>query len=863
MKQKERNIFAYLLACLMIFSFAATSLAQDKPKKYVLILHSYHKGQHWNEEIIKGIESVLKDNEQNIEHYHEYMDTKRFSDERHIENLHQLLRYKYRNQTFDAIISSDDHAFNFLLKNSETLFPETPIVFCGVNRFDKSSIVGRKWITGVVESTDLEKTIEIAMQLHPKTKNIFVLVDKTVSGMAHRRQIEDIIPHFDKTVTFDLLEDVELPSIKNKLQELPKNSIVLWMNLYSDKNQNPISLEQGGVLLKKHCDAPAYSLWDNRLGKGIIGGKLISGYFQGKTAARMAHRIMQGEKVEDIQIIDKSPNLYKFDYEQMIRFDIEISDLPVGSAVINQPFSFYSENKRLIWIVAGNTICLVAIIVILLLNMFYRKRAEDALRESEAKYSAMISNISDVIAIVGKDGMIKYKSPNIEKHFGWQPMDLVGEDSWHTVHPDDLTRIQEEFFDLLKKDMSEKNVEYRYKCKDGSYTFITLTAFNLINNPVINGILMNYHDITERKQAESNLISSNERLLAEKKFSKAIIDTNHTIIVGLDKNHLIRIFSRGAELITGYSKAEVLGKDWNALFLYFENQKNLDKAWKAAWEQNYNALSCSVNWGATQENSIYTVTGPLRIRNGATRTILWQNTKIHTGHDESKHMHISIGVDITERKQAEEQIKASLKEKEVLLQEIHHRVKNNMQVIISLLKLQSGNITDKQYLDMFKESQHRIKSMALVHEKLYQTKNLADIDFKGYVKSLVISLFRSYKTKPGKITLKTEVGDVALGLERAVPCGLIINELVSNSLKYAFPEERAGEIRVAFNSTDENMLVLEVSDNGIGMPEKLDFRNTESLGLHLVTILSEDQLHGTIELNRTDGTKFYIRFKNI
>jgi len=184
-----------------------------------------------------------------------------------------------------------------------------------------------------------------------------------------------------------------------------------------------------------------------------------------------------------------------------------------------------------------------------------------------------------------------------------------------------------------------------------------------------------------------------------------------------------------------------------------------------------------------------------------------------------------------------------------------------MQVIISLLKLQSGNITDKQYLDIFKESQNRIKSMALVHEKLYQTKSLADIDFKGYVKSLVTSLFRSYRTRPNKVTLKIEVGDVSLGLEKAIPCGLIINELVSNSLKYAFPEERAGEIRVAFNSTDEDMLVLEVSDNGIGMPDKLDFRNTESLGLHLVTILSEDQLHGKIELNRTDGTSFCIRFK--
>ncbi len=151
--------------------------------------------------------------------------------------------------------------------------------------------------------------------------------------------------------------------------------------------------------------------------------------------------------------------------------------------------------------------------------------------------------------------------------------------------------------------------------------------------------------------------------------------------------------------------------------------------------------------------------------------------------------------------------------------------------------------------------------MALIHKKIYNTKNLADVDFKGYVKSLAISLFRCYRTGSGRIALKIEVRDVSLGLESAIPCGLIINELISNSLKYAFPEESEGEIRVAFNSIDEDELVLEVSDNGIGMPEKLDFRNTESLGLHLVTIISEDQLHGKIELNRTDGTDFQIRFK--
>ncbi len=221
----------------------------------------------------------------------------------------------------------------------------------------------------------------------------------------------------------------------------------------------------------------------------------------------------------------------------------------------------------------------------------------------------------------------------------------------------------------------------------------------------------------------------------------------------------------------------------------------------------------------------------------------------------------TLFADITEQKKAEEKIKASLKEKKVLLKEIHHRVKNNMQVIISLLKLQSENITDKQTLDLFIESQNRIKSMALVHEKLYQTKSLADVDFKGYIKSLVNSLLRSYGTNPDKVALKIEVADVSLELESAIPCGLIINELVSNSLKYAFPEKREGEIRVAFNLINNDELLLEVSDSGIGMPKNLDIKNSGTMGLHLVTILSEDQLQGHIELSRIGGTHFYIQFK--
>ncbi len=216
--------------------------------------------------------------------------------------------------------------------------------------------------------------------------------------------------------------------------------------------------------------------------------------------------------------------------------------------------------------------------------------------------------------------------------------------------------------------------------------------------------------------------------------------------------------------------------------------------------------------------------------------------------------------DITDRKRTEEKIKSSLKEKEVLLQEVHHRVKNNLQIISSLLSLQSAHIKDRRDLEMLKESQNRIRTMALIHEKLYQSEDLANIDFHEYIEALVDALFRSYGVSTDTVTPAIEVGAVSLGVDTAIPCGLILNELVSNSLKHAFPGGRKGEIRITLRPLNGSIELM-VRDNGVGIPDRIDFRTTDSLGLHLVTILAEDQLNGKITLTRDGGTTFTITFR--
>jgi len=213
--------------------------------------------------------------------------------------------------------------------------------------------------------------------------------------------------------------------------------------------------------------------------------------------------------------------------------------------------------------------------------------------------------------------------------------------------------------------------------------------------------------------------------------------------------------------------------------------------------------------------------------------------------------------DITERRSSEAQIAASLKEKEVLLKEIHHRVKNNLQVISSLLNLQAANVVDTQTLEQLRESQNRIRSMALIHERLYQSGNLARIDFGEYTRSLVGFLVRSYNVSG--VQVQVEVQNIELPVNTAIPCGLVINELVSNALKYAFPNERGGVVVVGLKVTPDRTAVLSVQDDGIGLPADLDHQNTTTLGLQLVNTLTK-QLNGTIGLIRDRGTTFSITF---
>jgi PAS domain S-box-containing protein len=220
---------------------------------------------------------------------------------------------------------------------------------------------------------------------------------------------------------------------------------------------------------------------------------------------------------------------------------------------------------------------------------------------------------------------------------------------------------------------------------------------------------------------------------------------------------------------------------------------------------------------------------------------------------------LGIARDVTRRRQDEEKLRAVLREREVMLREIHHRVKNNIQIISSLLRLQAQHVRDDRVTEILNESQSRIRSMALIHEKLYQSQDFARIDFSDYIVKMITHLFAMFNLPSGQVRFRVEAENIQLDINRAIPCGLIINELVTNALKHAFPGEKKGELIVRMRREEEDRYQLTVKDTGVGLPEGFDPEKQKTLGFQIVHDLVK-QLNGSIDFLRKEGTEIIARF---
>ena len=530
---------------------------------------------------------------------------------------------------------------------------------------------------------------------------------------------------------------------------------------------------------------------------------------------------------------------------------------------------------------------------------YINKWTQETLAQSERHFSSVVETASDAIITVDSCGIVVFGNKSIEKVFGFTQEELLGKPVTIII-PERFRNIHDTAFQRFlatgKAKIIGKTLELMALRKDGSEfpSELSLSTWKSNESIFFTAII---RDITKRKKAE-------ETIAIDYHIQKSL---SSVLKISLEPLSL----EKQLEQILNH----ILPIPWLALeqkgCIFIVDEKSNVLVMKAHYGLPENVkLSCSrVPFGqchcgmvASTGKTVFAETNdkyhaevsgahkphghlclPI-VSAGKLLGVMNMYVKQGKRRDEIQEEFLSAIADtlagIIERKKVEDAIRlakeeletrvkerterldAGLKEKELLLSEIHHRVKNNLQIVSSLLKLQSRNINHAKYKEIFRNSENQIQTMALIHEELYRSVDLTNINFGGYLGKLTKELFSSYVVDTKRISLNVNIENGVLGIDTAIPCGLIINELISNSLKYGFPEERRGVVSVFLKTDDiSDECELRVSDNGIGIQGEIDLNNSQTLGHYLVTNLVENQLHGTIELNRIGGTEFIMRFK--
>jgi signal transduction histidine kinase len=522
---KQGIFLVFFIAFILLFPKSV--YAKNESQKNVLILDSYHNSNSlsngteivdWRNTIISSINSTFIKSEKNINVSIQYMDYNNNLEDTYSQQLYNLYKLKYENTNFDAVITLDDiddNALKFMLKYGNELFPNTPVIFGGVYSEDQALFKDNPLFTGITKNPDVKSTLDVALKLHPNTKNIFVITSK--DDVSHKNLIKSLIPLYNKKVNFLFSEEDDISKLKEDINNLPKDTVIYFNAAFKDGNGKLIPQKKSLDTLFEDCNIPMYNRFDiNENNEQSVGGVVTGGNDYGKSIGDLTLRILNGEKPSDISVTEDTAHTYKFNYFQLKKFGIDIKSLPKESVIVNEPSkSFYIDKRQALYI--GIFIMFLSILgtIFLCLNIYKRKLTERLLSDNESLLRTLINSTPDIIYYKNHENKFLEINDAILK--------VLNIDSLKNIDALTNTNISAkkllENFQINDERAWKKGIIYRNEELIFEEEEKVNKIYDTLRIPLFNadrtrkGLILLGRDITEHKQNEKN-----EKLIQELKY---------------------------------------------------------------------------------------------------------------------------------------------------------------------------------------------------------------------------------------------------------------------------------------------------------------------------------------------------------
>ncbi len=493
---------------ILLFLIFLLTILNASNDKEVLLLHSYHKEYKWTDDISKAIEEKFA-NYDNIQLTTMYMDTKRILDPIYLQKLANLYKEQLSNRKFDLVIVSDNNAFEFAIKYHEYLFKGLPILFCGINNFDRALLDEnniKEFMSGVVEQVDIEKNFELISRLHPKMKNLIIINDRSKTGYAVKRDLRPIIEKYKNKFNIEYIDKEEIEHLKKRVKNLDKEDVLLFVLLFKDTTGKYFTYKQSFKQIKEASKNPIYGLWDFYLNYGIVGGLLTSAKAQGDSVSDMALQVLNGKSIKEIPILEKSPNRYIFDYNELKRFNINIEPYINEYEIINEPDSLYKKHTKLVVITILIIFTLSILVVMMKANIQRRKKVENELSNQLKFEKVLLNTIPHAIYYKNRDGKLIGCNDAFAKLFNTSRKEVIGKTAFDFFPKEIAQRNVAIDAKILKEQITDiSEITLHFSNLQMKYFILNKAAYEDINGN-IGGIVCIMDDITERVQQKQFLI---------------------------------------------------------------------------------------------------------------------------------------------------------------------------------------------------------------------------------------------------------------------------------------------------------------------------------------------------------------------